>query len=247
MSELSANGWRRAQKGGIDQDIRDFLVAKYYPEYQPSSILPENRRSHLSQVKSHILSEEIFNSNTGLRSKTLIMPSATSKTPPTTLPYSSSTSEILSSFDTHGCIVLTDFLSSTITSSLKSELGTASTALASKSPTFVSVLLEPKLLELLDARLSKVTKIWHGEERLTNKSRPQLSATVMFDLPPGRVAEPLHRHDDIYFVDHPLEIAVEVGRYGIWGIGRWGLGVGRQMWCWGVIGGRKIGMFLPRL
>jgi hypothetical protein len=145
------------------------------------------------------------------------MPSATSTSPPTELPFRSSTSEILSSFDTHGAVVLTDFLDATTISKLQTELKGCSTGLASKSPTFVKVLLEPKLLELLDSRLSKTTKIWHGEERLTNKSRPQLSATVVFDHKIGRVAEPLHRHDDIYFVDHPLDIAVEI--WALWNLG----------------------------
>jgi len=81
-----------------------------------------------------------------------------------------------------------------------------------------------KVLQILDACLSKTTKIWHGEERLTNTSRPQLSATVAFDLPAGRKAEPLHRHDDIYFVDHPLDIAVEI--WALWNLGNTELSAG---------------------
>jgi len=146
------------------------------------------------------------------------MPLATNSSPATSLPFSSPLSEILSSFDHHGAVVITEFSSSEIFSKVKNDLSTSSTALAAKSLTFVkSFLSEKKLLEFLDARLSKTTKIWHGEERLTNTSRPQLSATVVFDLPPGREAEPLHRHDDIYFVDHPLNIAVEV--WALWNLG----------------------------
>jgi hypothetical protein len=84
-------------------------------------------------------------------------------------------------------------------------------------------------------------EIWHGEERLTNTLRPQLSATVAFDLPAGRKAKPLYRHDDIYFVDHPLDIAVEV--WAIWNLGdeewRWGL----VLWIlfWGAIDGWRSG------
>jgi hypothetical protein len=145
------------------------------------------------------------------------MPSS-NNSPPTSLCYSSPLSEILASFDHHGAVVLTDFSTSEMFSKVKSDIYTSSTALAAKSPTFVkSFLLEKKLLEFLDARLSKTTKIWHGEERLTNTSRPQLSATVAFDLPAGRKVEPLHRHDDIYFVDHPLDIAVEV--WALWNLG----------------------------
>jgi len=59
--------------------------------------------------------------------------------------------------------------------------------------------------------------MWHGDEKLTNTSKPYLSATVVFDLPSGREAEPLHRHDDIYFFDHPLEIAVEI--WALWNLG----------------------------
>jgi hypothetical protein len=95
-----------------------------------------------------------------------------------------------------------------------------------------SFLLEKKLLEFLDARLSQTTKIWHGEERLKNTSRPQLSATVVFDLPAGRKAEPLYRNDDIYFVDHPLDIAVEV-----WALWNLEMRSGAGDWCSGSCSG----------
>jgi len=153
------------------------------------------------------------------------MPSASTTTPPTTLSHETETSEILSSLNHHGAVVVTDFTSSPTILKVIAELRGSSTALASKSPTFVnSFLLDKKVLQILDACLSKTTKIWHGEERLTNTSRPQLSATVVFDLQPGRKAEPLHRHDDIYFVDHPLDIAVEI--WALWNLGNTKLSAG---------------------
>lgn len=162
--------------------------------------------------------------------------------PPTSLSYSPPLSEILSSFDHHGAVVLTDFSSAELFSKAKHDICASSTALAAKSPTFVKdFLLEKKLLEFLGARLAKTTKIWHGEERLTNTSRPQLSATVAFDLPAGRKAEPLHRHDDIYFVDYPLDIAVEV--WALWNLGdkEMALGVVVRISYWATIGSKKSG------
>lgn len=137
----------------------------------------------------------------------------------TTLPYSSSSEEILRVFDRDGAVILSDFISSSQVSSILSELsltpGIAAprpvTALASKSPTLVDgILLTPQLQCIVTAKMSKTTRIWHGEERLSNTSRPQLSATVVFDSPAGTEAEPLHRHDDIYFQEHPLVTPVEI-------------------------------------
>jgi len=137
----------------------------------------------------------------------------------TTLPYSSSEEEILRVFDRDGAVILSDFITSPQISSIVSELslspGIAAprpvTALASKSPTLVDeILLSSRLLRIITAKMSKTTRIWHGEERLSNTSRPQLSASVVFDSPAGTPAEPLHRHDDIYFEQHPLEIPVEI-------------------------------------
>ncbi|KAF2500799.1 hypothetical protein BU16DRAFT_479471 [Lophium mytilinum] len=146
------------------------------------------------------------------------MPSQTSQ-PFTSLPYDSTTvDDIVAAFDRDGAVILSDFASPDAIRTLNKELGLSSsaspsavTALASKSRTFVyDFLKSPKLLQFLDAKLQKTTRIWHGEERLSNTSRPQLSATVVFDSAPGSQAEPLHRHDDIYFAEHPLSQPVEI-------------------------------------
>lgn len=147
------------------------------------------------------------------------MPSATTALEVTTLPFSAPQSGILEAFDRDGLVVLSGAVGATSISNILKELkldpekasGKPVTALAAKSPTLVrELMLSSKLQDLLNARLSKTTKIWHGEERLINTSRPQLSATVVFDSPPGTEAEPFHRHDDIYLAQHPLEIPVEV-------------------------------------
>lgn len=154
------------------------------------------------------------------------MPSRTDPPSITTLPYTSTNEAILEVFDRDGVVILSDAATVPTLSKITEELNlsptTASptpiTALASKSPTLVNeLLLSPKLLGLMDARMSKTTKIWHGYDRLTNTSRPQLSATVVFDAAPGTKAEPLHRHDDIYFAEHPLDIAVEI--WALWAAG----------------------------
>ncbi|KAI1608251.1 hypothetical protein EDD37DRAFT_654250 [Exophiala viscosa] len=146
------------------------------------------------------------------------MPSA--KTPAfTTLPRESPDEAILEAFDRDGAVIISDLLNETSINVILKELNldpTATseqcvTALASKSPTIVNeVLLSSQLNRLLTARMSKTTTIWHGEELLTNTSRPYLSASVVFEAAPGKAAQPLHRHDDIYFVDHPLDIPVEI-------------------------------------
>jgi hypothetical protein len=124
------------------------------------------------------------------------MPSQKSSPPSfTTLPYSTtSIADIVAVFDRDGAIILSEFATPETIGTVKKELGlsgsaspSAVTALASKSSTFVyDFLKSPKLLEFLDAKLQKTTRIWHGEERLSNTSRPQLSATVVFDAAPGQ-------------------------------------------------------------
>lgn len=147
------------------------------------------------------------------------MPSRTESPSVTTIPFSSSDEEILRLFDRDGAVILSNSTTPSILSKVVEELTidpkiTSSepiTALASKSPTLVNeILLSPKILGLMDARLSKSTKIWHGYDRLTNTSRPQLSATVVLESPPGTKAEELHRHDDVFYAEHPLDIAVEI-------------------------------------
>ncbi|EXJ88761.1 hypothetical protein A1O3_01825 [Capronia epimyces CBS 606.96] len=145
------------------------------------------------------------------------MPSA--KAPAfTTLPADSTDEAILEAFDRDGAVIISGLLSQDSVRAIQKELKLESdavspqaiTALASKSPTTVDqVILSEQLKRLLYARMSKTTRIWHGEDRLSNTSRPWLSATVVFETAPGEQAQPLHRHDDIYFVDHPLEIPAE--------------------------------------
>lgn len=137
----------------------------------------------------------------------------------TTLPYDSPDAAITEAFNRDGVLIISGFLSSSAISTVLQELKlegdvesqTPVTALASKSPTTVEqVILSPQINRFLTESMSKTTRIWHGEERLSNTSRPYLSATVVFESPAGKRSEPLHRHDDIYFVDHPMERPVEV-------------------------------------
>ncbi|EXJ83494.1 hypothetical protein A1O1_07117 [Capronia coronata CBS 617.96] len=147
------------------------------------------------------------------------MPSA--KVPAlTTLASDTADEVILEAFDRDGAVIISNLLSEKCVQDVLAELKIESsdhvspnpiTALAAKSPTTVDqVILSPQLKRLLDARMSKTTRIWHGDDKLYNTSRPYLSATVVFETAPGEKAQPLHRHDDIYFVDHPVEIAAEI-------------------------------------
>ena len=138
----------------------------------------------------------------------------------TTLPYNSPDETILEAFDRDGAVIISNVLDASDIESILGELNLQGdtqpanapvTALASKSPTTVEkLLLSPQINRLLTARMSKTSKIWHGDERLKNTSRPYLSATVVFETEPGAPAQPLHRHDDIYFVDHPMSVAIEI-------------------------------------